>query len=260
MKLWDGKTPYFNKDYGQEEPEIIPYLADGENLPAVVVCKGGGYTHYGEHEGAPVAKWFQSLGISAFELNYRFAPYTYKAILSDVQRAIRLVRYKANEFNIDPQKVAVLGFSAGGHLAMSAALCPHLAEDFGDAIDKMSAKPDAAILCYPVVSMCEPYMHGGSRDSFLGNEKDNIELARSFSGEKIVTADAPPMFIWHNADDKCVSVANSLHLAESLAKNNVPYEMHIYPSGGHGIGLAKEYNRSCEWTLSCGNWLSKVFK
>ncbi len=260
MKLWENNTPYFDSSIGQAEPEIIPYLADGENTPAIVVCAGGGYTHRAPHEAEPVAEWIQSMGISAFIVTYRLTPYTYPAILADVQRAIRLVRYKAKEFNVDPNKVGVLGFSAGGHLAMTSALHYDLAEDSGDEVDKMSPKPDAAILCYPVVTMCEDYLHWGSMNYFLGGKTEDMELRKKFSGERNVTPDTPPMFIWHNSDDKGVPVQNSLRLAEALAKNNVLYEMHIYPQGGHGPGLAKDKGRCAEWTLSCGNWLADLWK
>lgn len=263
IKLWEN-TPYSNHEYDQEEPSLTPYLIDKKESPCVIVCPGGGYHHRAYHEGEPVARWLNTLGYSAFVLNYRLAPYTYKAIIGDVLRAVRFVRFNGAAYNVNPDKIVTLGFSAGAHLASCAALYYDMAElDKNDPVDKMSSRADAAVLCYPVISFRDEIANMGSRKNFLGEEWADIKLAESFSGELNVTEDTPPMFLWHTSNDAAVPVENSLRLGEALHRKGVLFELHVYPDGPHGLGLANDENhrnkRAAEWTENCARWLAGLF-
>jgi acetyl esterase/lipase len=259
IKLWEDKTPYFDESIGQEEPVLTPYIAgDGAVRPAIIVCPGGGYHHRAYHEGEPVAQWLNSLGISAFVLNYRLSPYTYKAIENDVYRAIRVVRYNAEKWRIDPGRIGTLGFSAGGHLASCSALYFDRAElRAGDPVDTVSSRADAAVLCYPVISLRGEFGHSGSCDNFFGDLK-TPELVNLYSGELNVPDNAPPVFLWHTSNDGSVHVSHSLRLGEALRNKNIDFEMHIYPDGRHGLGLATDYDRVNEWTQQCSRWLKTI--
>ena len=176
-------------------------------------------------------------------------------MLWDVQRAIRLVRAKAIEWKVDPQRIGVMGFSAGGHLASTAAT--HFDEGNGqaaDPIDRLSSRPDVAILCYPVITLSNPFTHTGSRTNLLG-ENLAQELVEYLSNEKQVTAKTPPTFLFHTVDDAAVAVENSILFAEALRKNKVPYEMHVYEHGRHGVGLAPYDNALNTWPKLLENWL-----
>lgn len=259
-RLWENEVPYFTPEYGQTEPALVPYLLkDGEVHPCVIVFPGGGYSGRANHEGEPIAQWLNSIGIHAFVLEYRVAPYTYKAILRDAVRSVRFVRCRAAEFGIDPGKIGVLGFSAGGHLALMTALRYMDAEcRADDPIDSVSGRPDLAVLCYPVVSFVS-YFHEGSMNRFLG-EEPTWELRQKFAGEKAVTPDAPPMFIWHTAEDGSVPVENSIQLALSLREKRVPFALHVYPYGTHGKALARDLYQTELWTEECTRWLFENFE
>ena len=259
IKLWETGTPFYDETFSQAEPTLTPYIVEGgKKNAAVIVCPGGGYSHRAYHEGEPVAKWLNTLGISAFVLNYRYAPYTYKAIENDIYRAVRVIRYNAERFGIDKEKVATLGFSAGGHLSSCAALYFDRAIlDENDPVDKENSKVNAAVLCYPVISFCEEFGHERSANNFLGEFK-TPELVKAYSGEFHVKEDTPPIFMWHNADDNNVSAANCFRLGEVLSKNNVPYEIHVFPRGGHGVGLAEDSERTSQWTRECALWFKSL--
>lgn len=258
--LWEkGKTPYFNPEYGQEEPNLTPYLLSGDKKRgAIIVAPGGAYAMKAyQHEGYDVAKRLNSYGFNAFVIDYRVAPYKYPAITEDILRAVRYVRYHADEMNIDPTKIAVLGFSSGGHLCNSA-MCAFDYGTDGDEIDKVSSRPDAVVLCYPVVTLVEDYMHSGSRVRLLGGLPDEEKLATQLSGEKSVKEDTPPCFIWHTQDDDGVSVWNSLNLYSSLVKNNIPSELHVFPHGAHGLGMAPDRNDIGQWPDLLNTWLTNL--
>jgi len=257
--LWEGEIPGFRKEFGQEEPWIIPYLVKGEaKRGAVVVCPGGGYTMKADHEGEPIALWLNSIGLSAFVLNYRVAPYQHPYPLMDVKRAIRTVRYHGEEWNIDPRRIGVLGFSAGGHLASTAGtLYDHGDPDAEDPIECMDSRPDAMVLCYPVITFGE-FRHHGSMVNLIG-EAPSDELRESLSSEKNVTENTPPTFLWHTADDAAVPVENSLMFASALSKCKVPFELHVFPHGRHGLGLAREEGLPvAAWTELCRNWFKTI--
>ena len=258
FKLWENGTPLFDKNIPQEEPTITPYLVESDKpTGAVIVFPGGSYWIRAEHEGEPIAKMFNKAGISAFVLNYRLTPYNYPAELYDEQRAIRFVRHNAKKFNINPEKIGVLGFSAGGHLAVMAMQQWDLGKPDGDEIDKLSCRPDAAILCYPVVSLLpEEFGSAGCRNNLLGSKF--IHLVKELSGQYSVEKNDPPVFIWHTADDKAVHVNNSLNLALKLRENEIPFELHIFPHGEHGLGLAENDDIVSQWAPLACKWLKKM--
>lgn len=260
IKLWSDKTPYYNPDYNQPETTITPYLVKDGNKEKglVIVCPGGGYTGRAFHEGEPVALMLNKAGISAVVLNYRVAPYKHPAMLTDANRAVKLVRYHAKEWEIDPEKIGILGFSAGGHLAVSA--CEHYdyGRDDGDEIDKMSSRPNAGIFCYAVATFIDGYTHGGTLQNLLGENPDP-KLKHMLSGENSVPDDCPPVFMWHTSDDTAVNVSNSLELGKALRNKNIPFELHVYPHGRHGLGLAENDEHVSAWSKELVRWL-KLYK
>ncbi|MFP3126657.1 alpha/beta hydrolase [Ectobacillus funiculus] len=256
--LWNEQIPFMESGDEENAPVLTLYLAsDSTSQSAVIVCPGGGYHHRANHEGEPIAKWLNSLGISAFVLNYRVAPYRHPVPLADAQRAIRFVRYHAENWNIDKQKIGILGFSAGGHLAASASTLSHLrTSDIVDGIDLESCHPNFSILCYPVISLLE-HCHEGSILNLLGNNPSE-DMRTILSCERNVSETVPPpTFLWHTADDASVPVENSLLYAASLSELKVPYEMHIFPHGRHGLGLAADNPTVEKWTELCANWLAQ---
>jgi len=257
MELWPEGAPLSAGVSEEDRPALMPYLVrDGAG--AVVVCPGGGYAMRAEHEGEPIALWLNSLGISAFVLRYRVSPYRHPSPLHDVQRAIRTVRSRAREWGFDRGRIGVLGFSAGGHLAATAATLYDrgLGDAAGDAVDRESSRPDAAILCYPVITLAEPHVHEGSRSLLLGEAPDATLLER-LSPEKQVTADTPPVFLWHTSDDDVVPVENSLLFAAALSRAGVPFDLHVYERGRHGLGLADEDAHVASWKAVCALWLRR---
>jgi acetyl esterase/lipase len=227
------------------------------NQTAVVICPGGGYTHLAfEKEGTKVAEWFNSIGIAAFVLKYRMpTDLTMKnksvGPLQDAQEAIRYVRQNAAKWNIDPNKIGILGFSAGGHLASTAST--HYDDKVYESAYKVSARPDFSLLIYPVISMENEITHKGSQNNLLGNNPSK-ELIDSFSNEKKVTSKTPPTFLIHATDDTVVIPENSINYYLALKKNGVSAEMHVYEKGGHGFGLGVA-DTSKFWTRDCEEWL-----
>lgn len=263
IKLWE-KTPFYDGKIGQPEPYLRHYPADGR--ACVIVCPGGAYEFISPREGEPVALWLNSIGISAFVLTYRVAPYTEKATTGDILRAVRVVRHNAANFGTDKNKIGVLGFSAGGHLASSAAThFSDFAFDRLDEADDESSRPDAAILCYPVISSDGEIRHEGSFKNLLGGKAGDGELLRYYSNEKQIKPDTPPCFLWHTRCDGVVPAENTLSFALGLQKNKIPYELHIYDKGCHGLALCGEDMinehgdlRASEWTKSCQEWLRSI--
>lgn len=262
--LWENEIPYFNEAFEQEAPSLTPYIADKKNNSekngCVIVCPGGAYHIRADHEGGPVCEFFKSCGISAFTLNYRLYPYDLSAILSDVKCAVRWVRYHADEFGIDPDKIAVLGFSAGGNLTILSATQFDYGLDDGDEIDRISSRPDAAIPCYAVISLTDELTNIATRDVLIGHldKNEQLEMIEKLSGEKAVKDDTPPMFIWNTAEDTCVVPENALRMATALSANKIPFELHIFPDGGHGLGLAEEVPGTREWAPLAADWLHRL--
>lgn len=233
---------------------------------AVIICPGGGYRILAyEWEGTDIAKWFNAKGVTAFVLKYRLPDAasvvnSYEVPLQDAQRAIRLVRSQAEEWGIDSNKIGIMGFSAGGHLASTAGTHFNDPNTFaGDEIDDLSARPDFMILGYPVISMREGITHQGSKTSLLGDVPSE-EMVSRFSNEKRVTELTPPTFLFHSGDDGAVPVANSLLFYEALIAHGVPTEMHIYPYGGHGYALAWNKAQLEKWPEQLWAWLKELIQ
>ena len=239
IPLWE-RAPLFDESFSQPAPSLTPYLLPGAAVRgAVIVCPGGGYVMKADHEGAPIAERLNELGFHAFVLDYRVAPYRHPVPLLDVQRAIRLVRHRAQEFGVLPDKIAILGFSAGGHLVCTAATHYDAGDPAAvDPIDRESCRPDLFVPCYAVASLTG-FWHEGSGHSLLGEKTDPRQL-RALTAEFCVTEDTPPCFLWHTAEDGAVPVENSLRLAAALVAHNVPVSLHVFPFGPHGVGLGRE--------------------
>jgi len=254
LNLWENEIEGFDEKIGQNKPNLTPYLIEKDTLtPAIVVCPGGGYTHKAAHEGEPIAKWLNTIGINAFVLDYRVEPYMHPYPMFDAQRAIRYVRYNSKEFNIDPNRIGILGFSAGGHLAGVSSVHFDFGKEGGDEIDKVSCRPDMTILCYPVITTGE-YGHKNSFKALLG-ENPTQELLDFMSIEKQVKENTPPVFLWHTAEDQSVPMENSLFLSKALKEKGVDFELHIFPKGRHGLGLKSEVPYVTRWARLCEEWL-----
>lgn len=254
VPLWPDGAPGALGTNTVDVPALTPYLADPKvaSGAALVVCPGGGYGHLSPREGKEYAVWLNEHGVSAFVLQYRFGPrYQHPRMLEDATRAMRLTRAKAAEWGIDPNRVGVMGSSAGGHLA--ATLLTHFdtgQPDAADPVERQSCRPALGILCYGVISMGE-YTHAGSKQNLLG-KNPSPELVKLLSNELQVTSQTPPCFLWHTYEDKTVPVENSLMFAEALRHANVPFDLHIYQHGGHGLALA---GGSHPWLTDLLFWL-----
>jgi acetyl esterase/lipase len=255
--LWPNGAPGAVGKESNDIPTLTPYFAPKEKATgaAVIVCPGGGYTHLADHEGQPVAEWLNTLGITAFVLKYRLGPrYRHPAPLQDAARAIRTIRARATEWNIDAKHIGILGFSAGGHVAST--IGTHFESgqpNASDAIERVSSRPDLMILIYPVITMRE-FGHAGSKRMLLG-ENPPADLVALLSNEEQVTKETPPAFLVHTANDTAVPVENSLRFAEALKKAGVPFELNIYERGPHGFGLGGKDPILSTWPQRCEEWL-----
>jgi acetyl esterase/lipase len=259
LRLWTGAAPGAVGTSDADIPIITVFLPRtmGPNTPAVLVCPGGAYQHLADnHEGRQVANYFNSLGVAAFVLRYRLGPtYHHPIELGDAQRAIRMLRSHAGDWQLDPARIGIIGFSAGGHLAMTVSTRgDNGSPSAPDPIDRAGSRVNFAVLGYPVISMTESYMHRGSRDNLLGANPDP-ELVRSLSGENSVTKDTPPTFIFQTNEDKTVPAENSVYYFLALRKAGVPAEMHVFEKGPHGVGLANDDPALSEWSKLMTNWL-----
>ena len=277
VKLWPNGAPGARDDPGYREetimdngrprvakvtdPVLLVYLPPAEkaNGTAVVICPGGGYGRLAiDHEGYDIAAWFNEVGIAGIVLKYRLpsdAIMQDKSVgpLQDAQEAIRVVRRRAAGWKIDPNKIGIMGFSAGGHVAATAST-RHSDPVYSPA-DSTSARPDFSILMYPVISFQQSVTHLGSRTSLIGRDPSQAQVDR-YSNELQVNAETPPAFLVHSTDDTAVPVANSVLYYQALVKNRIPAELHIYQKGGHGYGLAKDRGTESGWPEACRNWLS----
>lgn len=241
LSLWSGPVPHAVGDGKHDKPTITVYKAAKPNGAACVICPGGGYGFLAdEHEGKDAAVFLNKHGVTAFVLHSRIATKDrpgplLSAPLEDAQRAIRTVRHKAKEWGIDPKRIGIWGFSAGGHLASTAGTHFEPKKD-GDDIDKESCRPDFLVLAYPVVSTDPKVTHGGSVKNLLGDKPDE-KLLEYYSNDKQVTKDTPPTFIFHTSEDTSVLPENALLFYLACKKNKVPCELHMYSKGVHGIGL-----------------------
>jgi acetyl esterase/lipase len=259
IRLWTGSAPGALGSDDSDIPALAAYLPRtmAASTPAVIICPGGGYRNLASnHEGRQVANYFNSLGMAAFVLRYRLGPrYHHPIELGDAQRAIRTLRSHATQWQLDSARIGIVGFSAGGHLAMSTSTLFDAGDPrAADAIDRVSSRPDFVVLGYPVISMVASWTHKGSKTNLLGDAPDE-SLARTLSGELAVTKETPQTFIFHTADDPAVPVENSLHYFLALRQAGVPAEMHVFEHGPHGVGLATDNPALAPWSTLLANWL-----
>jgi acetyl esterase/lipase len=263
IPLWPDGAPGALGTKTNDIPTLTPYLPDATNATgaALVICPGGGYQHLSPREGNDYALWLNQHGITCFVLKYRLGAdgYRHPAELQDAARAVRTIRARADEFKIGPKRIGIMGSSAGGHVASM--LLTHF--DAGDTnsadvIERQSSRPDIGILCYPVITMGE-FAHPGSKGYLLGRNPPP-ELVQETSSELHVDANTPPCFIWCTSEDRTVPPENTLMFAGALRKNHVPFDLHIYQKGGHGMGLGMgirtpPFVNLHPWTEDCLFWL-----
>lgn len=262
LPLWPAGAPNSNGLTGTEEdleggrvanvikPSITVYKADKPNGIAIIMCPGGGYARLAmNHEGHDMAPWLNAQGITYIVLKYRMPNGHYEVPLSDAEQAIRLVRQHAKEWNIRPDRIGIMGASAGGHLAASLATL----------YSSNETRPDFQVLFYPVISMVPGVTHGGSRQNLLGNNPSQ-ELEDKYTLEKQVNAHTPQAFIMLSADDGAVPPANGIHYFEALLQHQVPATLHVYPTGGHGWGFRDAFTYKRQWTGELEKWLREGLK
>ena len=252
--LWPDGAPGALGTADKDIPTLTVQTADPAVATgaAMVVLPGGGYGGLAAHEGKGYADWLVTNGVTCFVLKYRLgsAGYRHPVMLQDAARAVRVVRARAEEFKIDPRRVGIIGSSAGGHLAST--LLTHFdagKTDAADAVERQSSRPDLGILCYAVISM-GANTHQGSKNNLLGKDP-SPELVKMLSNELQVTKETPPCFLWHTVEDKAVKVENSLDFAGALQRAGVPFDLHVYQKGAHGLGLGKNH----PWAADCLFWL-----
>jgi acetyl esterase/lipase len=241
LPLWPDGAPGALGHEEKDIPTLTPYLPDADRASgaAIVICPGGAYGMLAGHEGNDYALWLNQQGVAGFVLKYRLGTHGYRhpAMLQDAARAVRLVRARAADWKVDPRRVGIMGSSAGGHLAST--LLTHFdggQADAADPFERQSSRPDLGVLCYPVISLLPGLTHPGSKNNLLGKDPDP-ELVKRLSSELQVTKDTPPCFLWHTWEDKGVKVENAMEFAAALQRAGVPFELHIYQKGQHGIGL-----------------------
>lgn len=255
--LWEKGSPNDVSTPKSERPRIDIYLPKKKlkNGQMVLICPGGGYSNVSEEkEGSKVARLLNQQGIAAAVLFYRYKPHLFPAPYADATRALRLLRQDAAKYGFKPDNIVLMGFSAGGHLASTVGTQPELYKDPQDDLaNSVSARPDRLVLCYPVISFLE-YAHKGSRTSLLGTESDSTQW-KAFSNHLNVTKNTPPTFLFHTSPDKSVPLQNSLLFASACAEHDVPVTLHVYPVGGHGVGLALDNPILKNWSELLVSWL-----
>lgn len=260
--LWTNGAPGALGTASNDIPTLTVFqpAAGTATGAAVVICPGGGYGGLANHEGADYALFLNQHGVTAFVLRYRLGSqgYRHPRMLQDAQRAIRTVRARASEWGVDAKRVGIMGSSAGGHLASTAVTHFDAGKaDDADVIERQSSRPDLGILCYPVISM-GPNTHQGSKNNLLGKEP-SADLVELLSNEKQVTKETPPCFLWHTAEDKAVKVENSLEFVAALQRNGVPFDLHVYQKGRHGLGLNDKppFTNAHPWGRDLIFWLKE---
>lgn len=258
--LWPDGAPGALGNEAKDQPKITVYRPEdsSETMSAILICPGGGYGGLAmDHEGKQIAQWMNQLGVVACVLDYRHRGkgYGHPSPMLDAQRGIRWIRSNALSMNIDPDKIGVIGFSAGGHLAST--VSTHFdagVPDAKDPIETVSCRPDFSILCYGVLQFGQPTTHMGSQRNLLGDDADP-KLIESLSNDKQVTPETPPTFLWHTHEDTVVPPQNSAEYYLALKQHNVPAELHIFEKGRHGVGLAKGISGTDAWPLLCEKFL-----
>lgn len=252
IPLWERDVPFFDASKKQFPPSLSPFLLSGENNPCCIVIPGGGYQKKAwDHEGIQIAEWLNGIGMSAFVLDYRISPYDGDAILADGRQAICLVRARASEFGIDPNRLGVCGFSAGGHLAGCCATMFETAQQ----------RPDFAILCYGVLTLerNENRTHKNTSAVFLGKNAQDEQMQLQYSPVHRVTKDCPATFLWTTDTDKTVPpVPSTYAMYDACKRENVPVEMVTFDHGPHGLGIPKDDPEIASWTIRCEQWMKKT--
>ena len=249
IKSPDGHIPYMT----------LYALKTDKPLGCVLVCPGGSYRFRSRDEADPIARKFNALGFHAAVVEYRTAPSVFPAPQQDALRAIRVIRSLSSKYNIAPDKIAMLGFSAGGHLAASTGvLFNDIPAAVNDEIDGISARPDALILCYPVISLAPDFGHINSGKCLFGAKNLTPELQQKYSLHKLVSKETPPVFLWHTAGDRAVPCRNSIEFANAVWQNKGQAELHIFPVGGHGKKLATSLPCAYVWPELAANFLKDI--
>jgi acetyl esterase/lipase len=263
IPLWEaGKVPDYHEEYGQREPSIVVFLPKGNPdetalRGAVLVCAGGGFYLKAPHEGWPICEWLNRHGIAAFLLDYRLTPYRLPTIIGDAKRAMRVIRHRSEEWHVNPRKVGILGFSAGGQITVSVStLFDEGDPNASDPIERVSCRPDAQVPCYPAISMV---IRNGEDEgwrswvnSLLGPDAPD-DLIRMYSAECSVRDTTPPAFLWGTCDDFLYEFWPP-YLA-ALKKKDISFECHIFSNGPHGMGLAQEHPTAGAWPDRAAAWL-----
>ncbi len=253
ITLWEKEIPFYNES--ADTPNYMTFYpaATFRPAPCVVIFPGGAYCMRAYHEGEPIAEFFNSRGLHAAVVEYSVRPNLHPAPLADAQRAVKLIRHMASELHVDSDKIVTLGFSAGGHLAASTVTLPEVETCVKDEASMQSALPNGAVLCYPVTSVGAAFGHVGSGKNLLG--EDYEKRCEEFCLENRINENTPPVFLWHTSADEGVNVKNSLVFAEKLRDYNIPFEMHIFPHGRHGLGLAKNTLDNVKWADLAADWI-----
>lgn len=262
--VWPDSAPGALSSGRSHQPHLTPFAAHPGRAhgASVLVLPGGGYAHLSDHEGAGYARWFAERGFHAAVLDYRLGTHGYHhpAMLQDAARALRILRAQARAEGRDPSRIAVIGSSAGGHLAASLSTLfdhPDASDPIGDAAGRESARPDSTVLCYPVISLAPAITHGGSRSNILGPApKPGLETL--LTTDLQVRSDTPPAFLWHTADDELVPVANALAYANACWRHGVTCGLHVFPRGSHGLGLGSEETPAPPWAGLLEHWFGEL--
>lgn len=265
--LWPSGAPAAGGEKDGDRPQLIITQVESDvPTAAVVILPGGGYHgHAMGHEGYQFADWFASMGLTSAICTYRLRGkgnegkgYGHPQPMQDAQRAIQSLRARSKELNIDPDRIGVIGFSAGGHLCSTVSTHFLVGDPTAqDPVVRVSSRPDFAILCYPVIAFDKPYTHRGSQQNLIG-ANPSPELIELLSNERQVTKDTPPTFLFHTAEDKAVPVENSLQYYLALQKHGVLSELHIFPKGRHGVGLAQQLPGASQWPDLCQAWMRRI--
>lgn len=255
--LWPENHPTLADTSAQDIPTLTVFPVDTPKAACILILPGGGYQALAPHEADPIALWLNTLGITGIVLRYRRAPLQHPIPFMDASRAMRMVRARASEWDIDPHRVGILGSSAGGHLAATVSTQFDSGELRAEnPIDRHVSRPDLTILMYPVITLQDPFAHVGSRLNLLGKNAP-VALIEKLSADKNVSAQTPPAFLFHTVDDSAVPVENSLMYAEALRQKQISFEMHLYEHGEHGVGLAQSDPVLSSWPSRCADWLGR---
>jgi acetyl esterase/lipase len=261
LPLWDGPTPYARGNDEDDLPTLALFLpATAATGSGVIICPGGGYGFLAnDHEGVQVARWFNRRGVAAFVLHYRHAPgYRHPVPMHDAQRAMRLVRHHRDSWNVQPERLGIMGFSAGGHLAATVATQGAEGDpDADDPVERWHSRPAFCILGYPVIGLSPRFGHLGSCANLLGPEASPTRID-ALSAERRVTPDTPPAFLFHTSDDEGVAATNSVEFYLALRRAGVAAELHVFAHGPHGVGLCLDDPVLGVWPALLDNWLRRL--